>query len=124
MLVDADLADGGVRLAVKRARAKWPRARSILLVSDSQQKAEAEAARTDAVLLQGFPVGSLVATIVRVLLHPMADTSKTTHAAYSRMEPPTQPSEMSSMLAGFGRAGSARQRWTPGQHCQSSSSGG
>jgi hypothetical protein len=46
-------------------------ARCIFLANDVQQHQEAEAAGADAVLLEGFPAGRLVAAIVRLLPQPV-----------------------------------------------------
>jgi DNA-binding NarL/FixJ family response regulator len=59
-----------VWLTVRRAKARWPQARTIVLVSSVQQGAEAEAAGADVVLLQGFQAGRLVAAIVKLLPQP------------------------------------------------------
>jgi len=72
VLLDGGLTDGQVWLSVRRAKAKWPRARTIILVSSVEQQSDAEAAGADAVLLQGFPAGRLVAAIVRLLPQPVA----------------------------------------------------
>ncbi len=71
VLLDANLADGRLWLTVRRVKARWPRARTIILVSSVEQQADAEAAGADAVLLQGFPAGRLVAAIVRLLPQPV-----------------------------------------------------
>jgi DNA-binding NarL/FixJ family response regulator len=71
VLVDAGLADDDIWLTVRRARARWPGARTIILVSNVDQQMEAEAAGADAVLLEGFPAGRLVAAIVKLLPQPV-----------------------------------------------------
>ncbi|MGD8967647.1 MAG: hypothetical protein PVI07_09075 [Anaerolineae bacterium] len=70
-LLDADTTDDDVWLTVRRAKARWPRARTIVLASNVQQQAEAEAADADTVLLEGFPAGRLVAAIVKLLPQPV-----------------------------------------------------
>jgi DNA-binding NarL/FixJ family response regulator len=72
VLLDCSLNGGDTWMAVRRAKAKWPQARCILLANDVQQHQEAEAAGADAVLLKGFPAASLVATIVRLLPRQVA----------------------------------------------------
>jgi DNA-binding response OmpR family regulator len=67
VLLDADLTNGRVWLTVRRTKARWPRVRVIILAQGVDQQAEAEAAGADAVLLQGFPAGRLVAAIVKLL---------------------------------------------------------
>ena len=67
VLLDSNLASGEVWMTVRRARARWPQARCILLADNVQQHQEAEAAGVDAVLLKGFPAAKLIATIVRLL---------------------------------------------------------
>jgi len=68
VLVDGD--QDPVWLTVRRAKARWPQARTIVLVSSVQQQGEAEAAGADVVLLQGFQAGRLVAAIVKLLPQP------------------------------------------------------
>ncbi len=67
ILLDSDLTDKDIWMTVRRTKAKWPQARSILLINDVHQQQEAEAAGADAVLLKGIPAARLVATIVRLL---------------------------------------------------------
>ncbi|MGD9029405.1 MAG: hypothetical protein PVG25_06300 [Anaerolineae bacterium] len=71
LLLDAGSTASDTWLTVRRAKARWPRARTIVLVSNVQQQAEAEAAGADTVLLEGFPAGRLVAAIVRLLPQPV-----------------------------------------------------
>jgi DNA-binding NarL/FixJ family response regulator len=71
VLLETGLTDDDVWLTVRRAKARWPRARTIILVSDFQQQAEAEAAGADVVLLEGFPAGRLTAAIVKLLPQPV-----------------------------------------------------
>jgi DNA-binding NarL/FixJ family response regulator len=71
VLLETPVADDHVWLTVRRARAMWPRARTIILVSNVQQQAEAEAAGADVVLFQGFPAGRLTAAIVKLLPQPV-----------------------------------------------------
>ncbi len=72
VLVDADLWGDEVWRAVRRARARWSGARIIALVGSVEQQDQVRAAGADAVLVQGFPPGRLVAAIVRLLPHPVA----------------------------------------------------
>lgn len=71
VLLDAELTGDQVWLMVRRAKARWPQARTIVLASSVKQQAEAEAAGADAVLLQGFPPTRLVAAIVKLLPQPV-----------------------------------------------------
>lgn len=70
VLLDANLVDDKVWLAVRRVKSRWQRARIIVLAPGVQQQEEAEAAGADAVLLQGFPAGRLVSAIVKLLPQP------------------------------------------------------
>lgn len=70
VLLDANLVEGKVWLAVRRVKTRWQRARVIVLAQGVQQQEEAEAAGADAVLLQGFPAGRLVSAIVKLLPQP------------------------------------------------------
>jgi DNA-binding NarL/FixJ family response regulator len=67
VLLDVNLVEDRIWLTVRRAKAKWPRARTIVLVQRVEQQAEAEAAGADVVFLQGLPAGRLVAAIVKLL---------------------------------------------------------
>jgi DNA-binding NarL/FixJ family response regulator len=67
VLLDSVLTGSEVWLAVRQAKAKWPRARCIFLADSVQQQYEAEAAGADAVLLKGVLPAKLIATIVRLL---------------------------------------------------------
>lgn len=71
VLLDANLIRDDVWRAVRRTKVRWPRARTIILVSDVQQQGEAEDAGADAVLLHGFPAGRLVAAMVKLLPQPI-----------------------------------------------------
>jgi DNA-binding NarL/FixJ family response regulator len=71
LLLDAGLTGNDVWLTLRRAKARWPGARIIVLVDTVQQQAEAEAAGADVVLLEGFPAGRLVAAIVKLLPQPI-----------------------------------------------------
>jgi DNA-binding NarL/FixJ family response regulator len=71
VLLDSGLTVDSVWLTVRRAKSRWPRARTIILVSDVQRQQEAEAAGADVVLLEGFPAGRLVAAIVKLLAQPV-----------------------------------------------------
>jgi DNA-binding NarL/FixJ family response regulator len=70
VLLDSGMTVDDVWLTLRGAKARWPLARTIVLVSDVQQQAEAEAAGADMVLLEGFPAGRLVAAILRLLPQP------------------------------------------------------
>jgi DNA-binding NarL/FixJ family response regulator len=67
VLLDVGLISGDTWMTIRQAKARWPKARCILLADDVQQHQEAEAAGADAVLLKGFPAARLVATMVRLL---------------------------------------------------------
>lgn len=71
VLLDADLGDDKVWLAVRQVKLRWPRARTIILAGNVEQQGEAEAAGADVVLLEGFPAGRLVAAIVQLLPQPV-----------------------------------------------------
>ena len=71
VLLDGDQNGEKAWRIVRRARACWPEARTIILVSTVQQQAEAEAAGADAVLLQGLPAGRIIAAIVKLLPQPV-----------------------------------------------------
>jgi DNA-binding NarL/FixJ family response regulator len=71
VLLKTGLTDTDVWLTVRRTKARWPRARTIVLTRNVQQQAEAEAAGADAVLLEGFPAGRLTAAIVKLLPQPV-----------------------------------------------------
>jgi hypothetical protein len=70
VVLDGNLGPDRAWHLVRRAKRKWPRARTIALVATVRQQQEAEAAGADAVLLQGLPAGRLVAAIVRLLPQP------------------------------------------------------
>lgn len=72
VLVDVGSSVDQVWLTVRRTRTRCPAARLIVLVSNVEQQDEAEAAGADAVLMQGFPPGRLVAAIVRLFPQPVA----------------------------------------------------
>jgi DNA-binding NarL/FixJ family response regulator len=67
VLLDSGPADSEVWLAMRQAKAKWPRARYVFLADSVQQQYEAEAAGADAVLLKGVLPAKLIATVVRLL---------------------------------------------------------
>jgi DNA-binding NarL/FixJ family response regulator len=46
----------------------WSRTRSIVLVEDSRQQQEAQAAGADVALIKGYPAAKLTATIQELLL--------------------------------------------------------
>ena len=69
VLVLLDAGEPGERVwrTVRRAKARWPQARTVVLVNTVKQQQEAEDAGADTVLLQGLPAGRLIAAIVRLL---------------------------------------------------------
>jgi len=67
VLLDSVPGCNDVWMGVRRAKARWPQARCVLLVDNVEQHNEAEAAGADAVLLKGLPAPRLVASIVRLL---------------------------------------------------------
>lgn len=67
VLLDSGLVGGEIWMTIRRAKARWPQARCIVLADDVWEHQEAEAAGADAVLLKGFPAARLAATIVRLL---------------------------------------------------------
>ena len=71
VLLEVARTGDGVWKSVRWAKTRWPQARTIVLVGSVDQQAEAEAAGADAVLLQGFPAGKLVAAIVKLLPQPV-----------------------------------------------------
>jgi DNA-binding NarL/FixJ family response regulator len=71
LLLDAGMTGNDVWLTLRRAKARWPRARTIVLVNSVEQQTEAEAAGADVALLEGFPAGRLVAAIVKLLPQPV-----------------------------------------------------
>lgn len=72
VLLEGDLADGEISLTVRRARMRWPGARTIVLAGSVRQQQQAEAAGADVVLLEGFPACRLVSAIARLLPQPVA----------------------------------------------------
>jgi DNA-binding response OmpR family regulator len=70
VLLDADSMGDNVWMTVRRTKAKWPGARTIVLTGNDQQQQEAESAGADVVLPNGFPAGRLVAAILKLLPHP------------------------------------------------------
>lgn len=71
VVLDGDQAGEKVRRMVRRARVRWPQARTIVLVGTAAQHQEAELAGADGVLFQGLPAGRLVAAIVKLLPQPV-----------------------------------------------------
>jgi DNA-binding NarL/FixJ family response regulator len=67
LLLDGDGSEGEVLRAVRRTQARWPESRTIILVSSVEQQDHAEAAGADAVVLQGFQPGRLVAAVLELL---------------------------------------------------------
>jgi DNA-binding NarL/FixJ family response regulator len=67
VLLVGDSFGSEIWLKVRRVKARYPRARCVVLANNVQQQQEAMAAGAHAVLLAGTPPGQLVATIVRFL---------------------------------------------------------
>jgi DNA-binding NarL/FixJ family response regulator len=68
VLLDASLPGKEVGAALRQIKEEWSRTRSIVLVEDSQQQQEIEAAGADVALLKGYPAAKLIATIEESLL--------------------------------------------------------
>jgi DNA-binding NarL/FixJ family response regulator len=67
VLLVGDSFGSEIWLKVRRVKARYPRARCVVLANHVQQQQEAMAAGAHAVLLAGTPPGQLVATMVRLL---------------------------------------------------------
>ena len=67
VLLDADLPQEQVCAALRQIKEEWSQTRSIVLVEDSQQQQELQAAGADVALLKGHPAAKLVATIEGLL---------------------------------------------------------
>jgi len=68
VLLDASLPEEQVWAALRQIKEEWCHTRSIVLVEDSQQQQEIEAAGADVALLRGYPATKLIATIEELLL--------------------------------------------------------
>ena len=68
VLLDASLPEEQVWAALRQIKEEWCHTRSIVLVEDSQQQQEMEAAGADVALLKGYPAAKLIATIEELLL--------------------------------------------------------
>ena len=67
VLLDASLPEEQVWEALRQIKEEWCHTRSIVLVEDSQQQQEMEAAGADVALLKGYPAAKLIATIEGLL---------------------------------------------------------
>jgi DNA-binding NarL/FixJ family response regulator len=67
VLLDASLPQEQVLPALRHIKEEWCQTRSIVLVEDSRQQQEAQAAGADVALLQGHPAAKLIATIEELL---------------------------------------------------------
>ena len=67
VLLDASLPEEQVWAALRQIKEEWCHTRSIVLVEDSQQQQEIEAAGADVALLKGYPAAKLIATIEELL---------------------------------------------------------
>ena len=68
VLLDASLPEEQVWAALRQIKEEWCHTRSIVLVEDSQQQQEMEAAGADVALLKGYPAAKLIAAIEELLL--------------------------------------------------------
>ncbi len=68
VLLDASLPEEQVWAVLRQVKEEWCHTRSIVLVEDSQQQQEIEAAGADVALLKGYPAAKLIATIEKLLL--------------------------------------------------------
>jgi DNA-binding NarL/FixJ family response regulator len=68
VLLDASLPEEQVWAALRQMKEAWSRTRSIVLVEDSRQQQEAQAAGADVALIKGYPAAKLTATIQELLL--------------------------------------------------------
>jgi DNA-binding NarL/FixJ family response regulator len=68
VLLDADLPEEQVRAALRQIKEEWCHTRSIVLVEDSQQQQEIEAAGADVALVKGYPAAKLIGAIEGLLL--------------------------------------------------------
>ena len=70
VLMDADLPGEQVWSALREIKDKWSQTRSIVLVKDSQQQREAQAAGADIALIKGYPAARLITAIGELLSTP------------------------------------------------------
>jgi len=68
VLLDSDMADGGPWTLLQQIKADHPECGSVVLVCNLQERAQAEAAGADVVLLRGFPAERLF-QVIEELLH-------------------------------------------------------
>ena len=67
VLLDASLPEEQVWAALRQIKEEWCRTRSIVLVEDSQQQQQVQAAGADVALLKGHPAAKLITTIEGLL---------------------------------------------------------
>ena len=67
VLMDADLPREQVWSALREIKDKWSQTRTIVLVKDSQQQREAQAAGADIALIKGYPAARLITAIGELL---------------------------------------------------------
>jgi DNA-binding NarL/FixJ family response regulator len=67
VLLDASLPQEQVWAALRQMREAWCQTRSIVLVDNSQQQQQAQAAGADVALLKGYPAAKLTAAIEGLL---------------------------------------------------------
>ena len=67
VLMDADLPREQVWSALREIKDKWSQTRTIVLVRDSQQQREAQAAGADIALIKGYPAARLITAIGELL---------------------------------------------------------
>jgi DNA-binding NarL/FixJ family response regulator len=67
VLLDSEMADGGPWALLQRLKAGYPQCGSVVLVCNLQERAQAEAAGADVVLLRGFPAETLFQVIEELL---------------------------------------------------------
>jgi DNA-binding NarL/FixJ family response regulator len=67
VLLDADLPEEQVCGALQQIKEEWSQTRSIVLVEDSRQQLEVEAAGADVALIKGYRATKLIETIERLL---------------------------------------------------------
>jgi DNA-binding NarL/FixJ family response regulator len=63
VLVDADLPKEQIWPALQHIKKEWCQCRSIVLVEDSQQQQEAQAAGANVALIKGYPAAKLIAAV-------------------------------------------------------------
>jgi DNA-binding NarL/FixJ family response regulator len=67
VLLDSDLAEGGPWTLLQQIKANYPQCGSVVLVCNLRERARAEAAGADVVLLRGFPAERLFQVIEELL---------------------------------------------------------